>query len=270
MLRHEPVSAMNDLRALQESFHHYVINTGAEQIESEIISTEEASAKVRLGIYSDAYRIRLRETLEVDYPKLHSLLGDEAFARLALRYIDAYPSNNPSLRWFGSHMADYLAGNAPYKSQPVLTEMARFEWLQGETFDARDQNILSLNDIASVAPEHWGRMRFVLHPSVHRLNLRWNIPTLWKLMDDSQSNIKPVAQEYPTGWVLWRKEMLIHWRSLEVDEACCLDGCLKGRDFSELCEMLCEWIDEENVAAHAAGLLKRWVEDGMLSQLVLD
>lgn len=268
--QHEWVCAMSGLRLLQESFHHYVIKTDVEQIAAQIVSTESASAETRLGIYSSAYRIRLQETLQSDYPKLHFLLGDEAFAKLTLRYIDAHPSNHPSLRWFGSHMPDYLSLHEPYKDQSVLSEMARFEWTQSGTFDAHNQNVLGLNDIASVAPEDWGRMRFVLHPSVHRLNLVWNVPGMWSHIDEGQSNLEPVAVENPIGWVLWRKDMRIHWRSLEVDEACCLDGCFKGRDFSELCEILCEWIDEENVAVHAVGLLKRWVEDDMLSQLVVN
>ncbi len=137
MLQHEPTRALSDLRLLQEAFHRHVIDPGSEQIVSQIISTEEASAETRLGIYSAAYRIRLQETLQVDYPKLFSLLGDEAFGKLALRYINAYPSSNPSIRWFGSRMADYLASNESYKSQSVLSEMARFEWLQGEIFDAQ-------------------------------------------------------------------------------------------------------------------------------------
>jgi hypothetical protein len=32
-----------------------------------------------------------------------------------------------------------------------------------------------------------------------------------------------------------------------------------------VCEGLTEWIDAQHVALHAAGLLKQWLEDGLIT-----
>ena len=46
-----------------------------------------------------------------------------------------------------------------------------------------------------------------------------------------------------------------------------LDALREGRSFAEICEGLTEWIDARNVALHAAGLLKQWLEDGMINEI---
>jgi len=40
-----------------------------------------------------------------------------------------------------------------------------------------------------------------------------------------------------------------------------------GESFASICEGLVEWIDAQNVALHAAGLLKRWITDGMIANI---
>ena len=40
--------------------------------------------------------------------------------------------------------------------------------------------------------------------------------------------------------------------------------------FAAICEGLCEWVDAQNVAAHAAGLLKQWLTDGLISEIGKD
>lgn len=76
----------------------------------------------------------------------------------------------------------------------------------------------------------------------------------------------PEAGEYPKSWLVWRQDLRTYFRSLSVDEAWAVDTAAGGSSFADICEGLCEWIDAQNVAAHAAGLLKRWVADGLVSK----
>ena len=59
------------------------------------------------------------------------------------------------------------------------------------------------------------------------------------------------------SWVIWRQELKTYFRSLPVDEAWAIDTAVAGGTFTEICEGLTEWIDAQNVAVHAAGLLKQ-------------
>jgi len=52
-----------------------------------------------------------------------------------------------------------------------------------------------------------------------------------------------------------------------VDEAWALDALQRGETFAAICDGLTEWIDAQNVAVHAAGLLKQWLTDSLISEI---
>lgn len=60
---------MTRLHDLQLRFLDYLVG-GSEDIESDIIGTDNALAEHRLGTYYNAYRIRLIDCLAVDYSAL--------------------------------------------------------------------------------------------------------------------------------------------------------------------------------------------------------
>ena len=53
------------------------------QIEAHIADQGGVAIEVRLGIYRNAYNMRLRESIEVDHPVLGGYLGDYSFDLMA-------------------------------------------------------------------------------------------------------------------------------------------------------------------------------------------
>lgn len=285
---------VNPLQDLQAEFQSFLLH-GDEQMLQRVIGTEKVSAQQRLAIYYDAYRLRLLEALDSNYPVLHAWIGDEEFEKTGLAYLEANPSAHFSIRYFGHCFPDYLAAAENFRNKPCLAEMAALEWVMSEAFDAADSLVMKVEDMAAIPPDAWPEMRLQFHSSLHRLDLRWNIPDIWKAIKQniateengascrgetsatpSQAGKReeltpfmdvpaPAAAEYPQSWVIWRQDLKIFYRSLPVDEAWSLDAARSGESFAAICEGLCEWIDAQNVAAHAAGYLKRWVTDGMIS-----
>ena len=257
---------MKKLSALQAVFQDFVLG-GDSAINAEIIGTARVDAATRLGIYANAYRLRLLEALDTDYPGLHTIAGDDEFERLGRAYIDAHPSTFRSLRWFGDRMSDFLRTTEPYCDYPVFAEMAAFEWAMSDAFDAADTPPVTVDHMATIAADAWPTLRFVPHDSVRRLDLRWNVPALWKAIDAEQDPPAPEESDAPIAWLVWRRDLRTWFRSLDVAEAWALDAMLRGEAFSAICEGLAEWIDTENVAGHAAGLLKRWLTDGLIHDI---
>jgi hypothetical protein len=253
------------LPTLQGDFQRYLLTLGG-NMEQEIVS-DALDARTRLQIYADAYRLRLLEALETDFVALRAVLGDEAFDRLGRAYIDAYPSQHYSIRYFGRHLSRFLADIAPYRERPVLAEIALFEWAMTDAFDAPDAGSATIADMARVPPQAWPELRFELHPSLQRIELQWNAPAIWNAVDQDDAFPDPERADYPIGWMVWRQGLQIYFRSLAVDQAWMLDRLRAGATFAEVCEGLTEWIDAQYVAAHAAGLLKQWIEDGLISAI---
>jgi hypothetical protein len=152
---------------------------------------------------------------------------------------------------------------------PHLAELSKFEWTMSDVFDAENADTISLEEIGNISPELWENMRFKLHPSMHILNLDWNVVPIWQALSENEEC--PAAEKSMTScvWIAWRKDLMSHFCELPTDEAFSLNAIALGKSFGEMCEGLCEWHAEDNAAMHAASLLKGWIIAGLISSTYL-
>ncbi len=250
---------------LQRAFQDYLLVT-ADGFAGSVRDTKKADRLTLLGVYRDAYALRLIEVLTNDFPGLMAMAGPADFDHMARAYIAAHPSRTPSVRWFGRHLADFLAGTAPYDTTPAAAEMARFEWTLGQAFDAPDQPPVAAADLMALAPEAWETLSFAPLPSLHRLALAFEVPQAWQQRAEVEpGNLEVAGASGPVPWVIWRPERTTHFRSMEAHEAAALDALIAGKTFPDICEALVSHVGEEQAAARAASLLRGWVEAGMIA-----
>ncbi len=243
------------------------LQNGDPLIRKSVIGTEKVPLEIRLDIYANAYRFRLIEALQDTFPALHTLLGDEDFFKLGIDYLTDWPSKHFSLRYFGHQMSHFLNETDAYRQQPVLSEMAHFEWLLREAFDAGDDAVLDISAVQQISPESWPGLKFAFHSSVHRIDLCCNIPQLWQAIDQEQPPIDIDTSAYPIAWFIWRKDLRTFYRSMDVDEAWAMDAMLSGSDFSDICSGICEWVDEQHAAARVAGFIQNWINEAIISEV---
>ncbi|MGH8567376.1 MAG: DNA-binding domain-containing protein [Gammaproteobacteria bacterium] len=253
------------LREVQKAIQAYVLR-GDRGAEARVLTTSRVDARTRLDIYAKAYRLRLLEALEEDFRAVRASMGEGAFRRLAEDYIDAHPSAHFSLRHFGRHLPRHLS-HGEYSASPWLFDLASFEWLLGEAFDAPGATLVSTEALASMPPASWADMGFTLHPSVRRISLGWNVTRIRQAVESDEPLPAPECSQAVLPWLVWRQGLKTYYRSLEPDEAMSLDRVHSGATFGNLCEDLCPWVAEDEVAARAAGFLQRWVTDGLLTAI---
>ena len=261
------MSAPRQLAATEARFQANVLS-GDPAIDAEIDGDSEAFRDTRLGIYRDAYRLRLIEVLGTDYEVLHKYLGDALFDAAARDYLAAHPSIFRNVRWFGARLAEFLRATPRYATHPVLAELAQFEWTLGLAFDSPDEDAVRFEEVAAVPPEAWSELRFSPHAALRVIDLRTNAVAIWKEIDDKDSFEVEISAE-PVTWAIWRKLHSPFFRSLADDEAWALKAMLARASFGEICAGLCAWVAEEDAAARAAGLLRGWVEEGWIAELLI-
>jgi hypothetical protein len=249
---------------LQRAFQDYLL-ASSDGFSGSVRDTRKADRHTLLGVYRDAYALRLIEVLTNDYPGLMAMAGPADFNHMARAYIAAHPSRHPSVRWFGAGLADFLAATPPYSGSPAAAEMARFEWTLGEAFDAVDATPIAAAELMALPAEAWENLRFTLLPSLSRLTLACEVPQAWQRRDEVEpGNLDVTTAAGPGQWVIWRPERTTHFRSLEADECAMLDTMIDGHAFPELCESLVPHVGEDAAPAQAAGRLRSWVEEGMI------
>lgn len=255
---------MTELQKTQQQFLNYLLHKDND-FEAYVVGTEKFDSSTRLGIYGNAYAIRLVEVLQDNYPALHTLMGDDSNEEMSYAYLEAFPSQHYSVRYFGHKLADFLRNHPFYSKNAVFAEMADFEWALRTAFDSADENTIGIDALQAIPPEQWGEMHFTLHPSVNRLDLKWNVAKLWQAIENAEDPIPPEEGEYPVAWRIWREGQLdIFYKSLAVDEAWALDAIIEGNNFADVCEGLCEWVDEIHAPQRAVELISSWINDGLI------
>lgn len=257
---------MSTFSNLQNAFQEFLLHDNHD-IFNNVVTSEKVSVNIRLGVYKNAYQSRLQQALAANYPVLNLYLGDEQFEKLAIAYINHYPSSFSSIRWFGDQLVNFLQESSEWKQYPYLAELAQFEWTCGLVFDAADASILQIEQMASIPADAWASIRFKAHPAVKYLDLSWNTIAIWQALTenvtppDLQQNIVPIT------WLLWRKDLTCQFSSLLDDEAWALKAMLHGATFGEICESICQWHEENDAGHRAASLLKGWIITGLIIEV---
>jgi hypothetical protein len=252
------------LALVQGDFQDYLLR-GSPAVDAHVIGTARVPVATRLGVYGGAYRTRLAEALQANFPALAKLLESADFATLASRYVNTHDSAFFSIRYYGHELPQFLSHDPDYTDAPVLAELARWEWTMTGAFDAADATPLTHAALARCSPREWAQLRFSWHPSAARLGLEWNVPQLWQALTQETERPAATLNREPLQWLLWRQGLTTYFRSLPATEARALDAARDGWPFGELCALLCDELGETQAPAQAALLLRGWIDAGLIT-----
>ena len=195
------------------------------------ISAHLTSGGPFLKVYDHAYEARLLEVMGEDFPAVHTLLGDDAFAEATAAYVRGHPSRARSVRWLGAGFAA----------------------------------------LAAVPPEAWPVLTFDFHPALNTALLAHDVaPFQQAVAKDQDPEAAPeVIAGGPESWAFWRdgETCQVRYRALTADEAAGLALLRAAGDFQALCETLAQAGDGDDAALRAAGYLRGWVEAGWITGL---
>ncbi len=260
------------LYRIQQVFQDYLTDQDFNstcRMEDITVDTTQISAEKRLKIYYDAYRLRLLEILENDFPKLQTLLGDEAFDSLGCLYITTHPSQHFSARYFGQKFAQFLRERDISVNKPYLAEMAAFEWSLGNTLDAENATTVTIADLKLIPADQWGGLKLRFHPSLQTCIFEWDTPQCWKAIENNESPRLPQKQKEPVTWIFWRQVLQSQFRSLTNPQALMLKRFQEDQYFGDICESLSQIMESEVIPAIALGFIQQCLNDGFVSQLSL-
>lgn len=251
---------MSKLAQLQRDFQDYLMRGTPEPMHSKVIDSKPMTGERKLNVYYQAYRLRLYEALQIDYPKLEILLGEAEFYEASLAYIDSFPSQHFSVRHFGKDFEAYLKKFEPYNQHPVLAEMANFEWALMDSLDAKDAPLFSLENLKQTPPDQWAHLSFSFHPSVHTRLYAWDTPELWKDIEQEKTKRSPIQLEHPQPWLFWRKGLKSMYESLTPIQLKLYQLIDDDYTFGQMAERLCEDMDESKVPQVLLQHIQYWIE----------
>lgn len=255
---------MKDLATIQDEFQRALLD-GDDTVLDDIVDSSKENRRVLLGVYRNAYVLRLIDFLANDYEKLYAFLGEEQFGGMARTFIAANPSTTTNARWYGHKLPGFLAAE-PYSDMPVLADLAALELALTDVFDARDAAAIAMSDIAAVAAEDWPGLTFTPHPATRRLDLSTNANDIWRALHNDETPPGSEALSETRHLIVYRHEGMASYRPMSPDESMMWDEAANGVPFSVLCEMLSMYGGKDEAPVRAATYLRGWIDTGMLAQ----
>jgi hypothetical protein len=216
-----------------------------------------ADVRTRLAVYSDAYFLRLLETLGEDYAALKRALGEESFRALAAAYLAASPSRHYNITDVGAGLPAFLEGHSAARTRPDLPDLARLESAVLESLLSDRLPAFDPSALAAEPADRWARARLTPDPTVRFLETRWAVDALWR-----DRALPPDGKAARPG----RRRLLIHradgWarvRHVPMTEWTVLRGLSAGKTLGEVCAAL-----SAADAGRVQGWFAAWVKDGIV------
>ena len=103
-------------------------------------------------IYRNNFIATHLKALQVIYPVIQKIIGEECFENLAEIYIQEDVAESYKLQDYGKNFSEFLKNFAPLQSLPYLSDMAFFEWAIHEIYYEKESIPPETRFIDSVYP----------------------------------------------------------------------------------------------------------------------
>jgi len=243
-----------------------------------VVSDARASAEERVQVYAYMYRARIAEALQSQFPQLARLLGSNAFAELAFAYVTDHPSRNPSLRFLGAALPEWLESQ---RRNPGLSDLARLEWARSDVFDAVDEPLLTVDVLRTWPLDDFLRLPVKLTAAHRIVTVDFAIGALWDQLGASEPNeddcvcedggaapvdVQLAVSEHPAGesLLVWRQGPAVYHRVVADAERAVLELAAAGTTFGAICEALPSGQSADEASAQAFSWLWSWTTAELL------
>jgi len=251
-----------NLRELQIDFQRALFDTecnGADWISE---SARGLSARNRLDIYYNAYRLRLIDVLLDTFEHTAIYLGDDWFNQLAADYVQSHHSTYTNIGLYGREFPQFLVEQLPQDKE--VSELALMDWKLRRAFDGADSAVMTLEDLQHLASDETG-IRLQAVPTLTLCTQHFNTLDIWHAINQEQT--PPVVEGLlqPIDILIWRKGHSPHFRSLAKIESAAIACLCSGETLDAIGATLEKDFPDVDVATEFGVMLHRWLDDEIIS-----
>lgn len=213
---------------------------------------------------ADSFVSHLAQTLEREYTRLSTYLGDVRFSAMARTYAKQCASHVSDARSLSQGLSAFLSSHPTTERHGEISELAGLESAIANTQTADDLDVLTLATLVELPEEQLATLTFKLHPACRRLTFRHNTSSIWSALRCGEKPPCPHVLDFPLHVMVWRQGQTSRCRMLGAEEAMALDCAEQGKTFGQICEAMAKHGDTETVCQRAATYLRGWFEAEIL------
>src|SRR6056297_582067 len=133
----------------------------------------------RFSVYRNNVAVSLTEALELGFPALHALLGDDRFKAVMGRFLRQHPPDTPMISHYGAALPGFLAGFEPLQHLGYLPDVASLELALRQSYHAADAAPIDPAALQALAPDALMAARFDLAPALRIVRSDWPVHGIW-------------------------------------------------------------------------------------------
>jgi hypothetical protein len=230
-----------------------------------------------MGVYVNAYRLRLAEFLDEDFPALRVLLGDDDFEALVEAYIDENPSRLRNARWYATRLPEFMRESENWSANALAIGLALFERALTDAYDAADAPALSIETLAEFSPQDWPRLGFTFHPSLRLIEVAAGVLDAYAAAtadeqdeeradeeDEGALEDRPSDASESETIAIWRADLDPAYRQLDPDEYLALFEAMAGQSFGDICQLVAFQNEGQSATERLARFLVTWFSEGLV------
>ncbi len=222
------------------------------------------SVEDRWHIYAHGYFARITDALAGEYPAVQRILGEDAFAALACRYLAACPPRSFDLAHAGDSLPRFLRTDAGLSGLPFLADLATLERRLAEAFVAADATPIAWSELRAMPAETVADLPLRLLPGTAFVRSKWPLYELWKARHSADEEVFIELDRVGLSTVLvYRRGLVVRCERIGEREADVLAAASLGDT------TLDELAARMGPSADSQGLLltfKKLVEQGLFTK----
>jgi len=178
----------------QNTFHAALIDSN-QPVPEGLSGANSLPAGSRFSVYRNNFAVSLTEALELSFPAIRKLIGDDNFKSVMGVYLRRNPPKTPMLSQYGDTMPAFLEGFEPLQHIGYLPDVARLEQAVRESYHAADSTPIDPANLQDMDPEILLNSKVVLAPTVRLIRSPWPVHAIWAFnMEDGAPKPEAVAQ----------------------------------------------------------------------------
>lgn len=143
-----------------------------------LCNPEGAPAGKRFSVYRNNVAVSLSEALEVTFPVIRTLVGDEFFKAMAGVFLRQHSPTSPVLMFYGAQMPAFLDSFQPVEHLGYLPDVARVELALCRSYHATDTPPIDPQSLQEIATDELLASCLHLAPSVCLIRSKWPVASI--------------------------------------------------------------------------------------------
>lgn len=177
---------MENLNVIQNSFYDALFNK-----QDRVLATIKSDfSDDRLNIYRQTLLENLRNALQITYPGLWALLGQECADSAAYTFCHEtinLPTSGNLDEW-GKNFPDFLAKQPELLALPYLKEYGDYEWLKHLAYGQLENSFITYADLSNLTEMDLLNCTLRFHPTVYLIQSDFPLDKIQQIIEQPQAS----------------------------------------------------------------------------------